>query len=48
MLATDLGQKTNPPVAEGFAAFAQQLLNAGFTGKEINHMAATIPAGLVH
>lgn len=48
MLATDLGQKTNPPVAEGFAAFAQQLLDAGFTGKEINHMAATIPARLVH
>lgn len=48
MLATDLGQKTNPPVAEGYAAFAQRLLDAGFTGKEINHMAATIPASLVH
>lgn len=48
MLATDLGQKTNPPVAEGFAAFAQQLLNAGYTRQEINHMAATVPAGLVH
>ncbi|MDX2033743.1 MAG: DUF6282 family protein [Blastocatellia bacterium] len=48
MLATDLGQKTNPPVAEGFAAFAQRLLDAGFTGGEINRMAAVIPAGLVH
>src|SRR5258706_11468100 len=35
MLATDLGQKTNPPVAKGYAAFAQRLLDAGFTGKEI-------------
>ncbi|MBP6819964.1 MAG: cytosolic protein [Acidobacteria bacterium] len=48
MLATDLGQKTNPPVAEGFAAFAQMLLNAGFTGTEINRMAAEIPGSLVH
>jgi hypothetical protein len=48
MLATDLGQKTNPPVAEGFAAFAQRLLDAGFTGAEINRMAATIPSNLVH
>ena len=48
MLATDLGQKTNPGVAAGFAEFSQRLLDAGFTGKEINLMAATIPAGLVH
>lgn len=48
MLATDLGQKTNPPVAEGFAAFAQRLLNAGFSATEINRMAATNPAALVH
>ena len=48
MLATDLGQKTNPPVAEGYAEFAQRLLEAGFTGKEINQMAATIPGSLVH
>jgi hypothetical protein len=48
MLATDLGQKTNPPVAEGFAAFAQRLLDAEFTAAEINRMAATIPAELVH
>ena len=48
MLATDLGQKTNPGVAAGFAEFSQRLLAAGFTGKEINLMAATIPARLVH
>jgi hypothetical protein len=47
-LATDLGQKTNPPVAAGFAAFAQRLLNAEFTVAEINRMAATIPSSLVH
>ncbi len=48
MLATDLGQKTNPPVAAGYAEFAQRLLNAGYSAKEINLMAATIPSGLVH
>ncbi len=47
MLSTDLGQKTNPPVAEGFAMFAQRLLDAGFTVSEINRMAAAIPAGLI-
>jgi hypothetical protein len=47
MLSTDLGQKTNPPVAEGFAMFAQQLLDASFTSSEINRMAATIPHGLI-
>jgi len=47
ILSTDLGQKTNPPVAEGFAMFAQQLLDAGFTGAEINRMAATIPHSLI-
>ncbi len=48
MLATDLGQKTNPPVAEGFAAFAQRLLDAGFSTSEIHRMAATNPSALVH
>jgi hypothetical protein len=47
MLSTDLGQKTNPPVAEGFAMFAQQLLDAGFTVAEINRMAAAIPQSLI-
>lgn len=47
MLSTDLGQKTNPPVAEGFAMFAQRLLDAGFTVSEINRMAAGIPQSLI-
>jgi Family of unknown function (DUF6282) len=47
MLSTDLGQKTNPPVAEGFAMFAQQLLDAGFTTAEISRMAVTIPRSLI-
>jgi hypothetical protein len=47
MLSTDLGQKTNPPVAEGFAMFAQRLLDAGFTVSEINRMAASIPQSLI-
>jgi len=47
MLSTDLGQTINPGVAEGYAMFAQKMLDAGFTGGEIRHMAATIPASLV-
>ena len=47
MLSTDLGQATNPPVAEGFAMFAQKLLNAGFTVAEINRMTATVPGSLL-
>jgi len=47
MLSTDLGQTINPPVAEGFARFAQKMLDAGFSGSDIRHMAATIPASLV-
>ena len=47
MLSTDLGQTINPPVAEGFALYAQRFLDAGFSVEEIHHMAATIPARLV-
>lgn len=47
LLSTDLGQATNPPVAEGFAMFAQKFLDAGFSVAEINRMSATIPASLV-
>jgi hypothetical protein len=47
MISTDLGQKTNPPVAEGFAMFAQKLLDAGFPGTDINRMAAAIPRSLI-
>lgn len=47
MLSTDLGQTINPPVAEGFALYAQRFLDAGFSVEEIHHMAATIPGRLV-
>jgi len=47
MLSTDLGQATNPPVAEGFAMFAQKLLNAGFKRSEISTMSSTVPASLL-
>lgn len=47
MLSTDLGQATNPPVAEGFACFAQHLLDADFSLEEIRTMAVTIPTRLV-
>ena len=47
MMSTDLGQTINPGVAEGYAMFAQKMLDAGFTVEEIGHMAATIPASLV-
>lgn len=47
MLSTDLGQATNPPVAEGFAMFAQRFLDAGFKPTEINRMAATVPSTLI-
>jgi len=47
VISTDLGQTINPPVADGFAMFAQRLLDAGFTADEIRTMAVTIPARLV-
>jgi hypothetical protein len=47
ILSTDLGQTINPPVADGFAMFAQKLLDAGFTVAEIQRMASTNPAAWV-
>jgi uncharacterized protein DUF6282 len=47
ILSTDLGQTINPPVAEGFAMFAQKLLNAGFTAADVRLMAVTNPAALL-
>jgi hypothetical protein len=46
-LSTDLGQTINPPVAEGFAMFAQRLLDGGFTLDQIRRMAVTNPSALV-
>jgi hypothetical protein len=47
VISTDLGQTINPPVAEGFAMFAQRLLDAGFSVDEVRTMAVTIPTRLV-
>jgi hypothetical protein len=47
VISTDLGQTINPPVAEGFAMFAQRLLDAGFTSADVRMMAVTNPARLV-
>ena len=43
VLSTDLGQTINPPVAEGFAMFAQKLLDGGFQREQIRRMAVTNP-----
>src|SRR5712671_954282 len=47
VISTDLGQTINPPVAEGFAMFAQRLLDAGFSVEEVRMMAVTSPTRLV-
>lgn len=47
MISSDLGQPTNPPVAEGLAMFAQKLLDEGFTRAEISRMVSSIPANLL-
>jgi hypothetical protein len=47
VISTDLGQTINPPVAEGFAMFAQKLLDAGFSTDDVRMMAVTIPSRLV-
>jgi hypothetical protein len=47
LISTDLGQTINPPVVEGFAMFAQRLLDAGFSHDDVRTMAVTIPTRLV-
>ncbi|MGH9681360.1 MAG: DUF6282 family protein [Candidatus Acidiferrales bacterium] len=47
VLSTDLGQTINPPVADGFAMFAQKLLDGDFTLGEIRRMAVSNPAALL-
>ena len=47
VISTDLGQTINPPVAEGFAMFAQHLLDAGFSADEVRTMGVTNPTRLV-
>lgn len=47
VLSTDLGQTINPPVAEGFAMFAQRMLDAGFRVGEIRRMTVENPRALL-
>ena len=47
VISTDLGQTINPPVAEGFAMFAQTLLEADFSTEQIRRMAVTNPGALI-
>jgi len=47
IISTDLGQTINPPVAEGFAMFAQRLLDGGFTADDVRMMAVTNPTRLI-
>jgi hypothetical protein len=41
VLSTDLGQTINPPVADGFAMFAQKMLDAGFSSADVHRMSVT-------
>ena len=47
VLSTDLGQTINPPVAEGFAMFAQKMLDAGFSEADVRRMAVTNSTNLI-
>jgi predicted metal-dependent TIM-barrel fold hydrolase len=47
VLSTDLGQTINPPVAEGFAMFAQKMLDAGFRAADVRRMCVTNPTALI-
>ena len=47
VLSTDLGQTINPPVSDGFAMFAQTLLDSGFSVEEIRRMSVTNPSTLI-
>jgi hypothetical protein len=47
VISTDLGQTINPPVSDGFAMFAQRLLDAGFSVDEVRTMAVTNPTRLL-
>ena len=47
LISTDLGQTINPPVAEGFAMFAQRLLDAGFSVEDVRTMAVTNPTRMI-
>ncbi|MGH9715485.1 MAG: DUF6282 family protein [Candidatus Acidiferrales bacterium] len=46
-LSTDLGQTINPPIADGFAMFAQKMLDAGFKPADVRRMAVTNPTEII-
>jgi hypothetical protein len=47
ILSTDLGQTANPPVAEGFAMFADKMLENSFSFGDVRRMAALNSADYV-
>jgi hypothetical protein len=47
ILSTDLGQSVNPPIALGFAMFAQKMLDNGFSKQDIRRMAVQNPAEII-
>jgi hypothetical protein len=47
MISTDLGQSINPGVSDGFAMFAQTLLDGGFSTEQVRRMAVVNPTALV-
>jgi hypothetical protein len=47
IVATDLGQTTNPGLEEGFEIFIDHLLNAGFTEADVKTMTQHNAAGLL-
>ncbi|MBX5450095.1 MAG: cytosolic protein [Thermogemmatispora sp.] len=47
VLSSDLGQRSNPPVVAGLLDFADRLLAAGFTPREVRRMLVENPAWLV-
>ena len=47
ILSTDLGQTINPPVSEGFAMFAQKMLDAGFNAADVRRMCVANPTAMV-
>ena len=47
IVATDLGQTTNPYVQEGFEIFIDKLLDSGFSEAQIKQMTQHNAAGLL-
>lgn len=47
VISTDLGQASNPAVADGLADFAERLLAAGFSAEDVRQMAVTNPGCLL-